>query len=278
MTNMTLKLMKGRGTKAMSPAVSSVIITGVMVALITVAFAFANNYLQFKIAENEYDSAKQSLQTLGLQIDDVAWTIGRTETIRYSGRDGGATYHAALNYTVYINTTLQANQKLYTNLTGIVSFNMPVSRYSLGNNYFQLFHPASSTSFLLDGASAPVTRIFGVEKLPMIDGNYLRVVCAPTIRMVHLSIANTSYVRLYLPLLGYGESPRLSQSITLTGNSVSKVAGTVTGIRIEVGFPLEGFDNSFFNFSKVSEAIALEEETILELFVGGVDVAFGVHA
>lgn len=275
---MTMRPMKGRGTQAMSPAVSSVIITGVMVALITVAFAFANNYLQFKIAENEYSAAKQSLQTLGLQVDDVAWTIGRTETIRYSGKDGGVSYQAALNYTVYVNTTLQTNQKLYTNLTGIVCFNMPVSRYSLGNNHFQLFHPASSTSFLLEGASAPVTRTFGVEKLPMFDGNFLRVVCAPTIRLVHLSIANTSYVRLYLPLLRHGESPRLSQSITLTGNSVSKVAETVTGLRIEVGFPLPGFDNSFFNFPQISETIVLEEETILELYVGGVDVAFGVHA
>ena len=269
---------RSRSEKAISPAISAVIITGVMVALITVAFAFASNFLLLRMAESEFNSAKQFMQTFGLQIDDVAWVIGRTETARYSSRYGDVAFEPALNYTIYINTTTQSNQKFYTNTTGIICFNMPVAHYSVGNDYFELVYPSSNTGFLLSGASAPVTRIFAVEKLPMVDGSFVRVVAVPTIRMLNLTIGNTKYIRLYLPILLEGENPKHSQSVTLTGESVSKMGETVTGIRIEVSFPLAGFDNFFFQFPQTEETISLAGDTVLELYVGGVDVAFGVHA
>ena len=77
---------KSRSNRAASPAVSTVIITGVMVAMITVSLSFASNFLMFRMAESEFNSAKQFMQTLGLQIEDVAWVIGQTETVRYSSR------------------------------------------------------------------------------------------------------------------------------------------------------------------------------------------------
>ena len=52
---------------------------------------------------------------------------------------------------------------------------------------------------------------------------------------------------------------------------------TVTGIKIKVSFPLVGFDNSFFKFPQTEQQIPLTGTTVLELYVGGVDVAFGVH-
>ena len=58
---------------------------------------------------------------------------------------------------------------------------------------------------------------------------------------------------MYLPVLSAGESPRLSQSITLTGESVkANTLNDVTGINVTVTFPKEGspdnFDSEFFNF------------------------------
>ncbi len=277
---MTLKTRKPHSNKAISPAVSTVIITGTMVALISVALAFAGNFLTLRIAESEFNSSKQFMQTLGLEIDDVAWIIGRTETARYSGKYGAVTIKAALNYTIYVNTTTQLNQKLYSNVTNIICFNLPVDYYSIGNNYFELVYPSSDAGFLYSGASAPLARVFAVEKLPMTDGSFIRAVTAPAIRTMNLTIGETDYLRLYLPILAEGESPRLSQSVTLTGESVSKIAQKVTGIRVEVSFPLSGFgfDNFFFNFPQTSESLTLSGETILELYVGGVDVASGVHA
>ncbi|UCH32031.1 MAG: hypothetical protein JSV05_01150 [Candidatus Bathyarchaeota archaeon] len=269
---------KSRSNRAASPAISTVIVTAAMVALITIALSFASNFLLLKMAESEFNSAKQFMQTLGLQIDDVAWVIGRTETIRYSSRYADVAFNLALNYTVYVNTTTESNLKFYSNKTGIICFNMPVSRYSAGTSYYELIYPSENNGFLLNGASAPTARIFGIEKLPMVDGSFARVVVMPTIRMLNLSLGDTNYVRLYLPILSEGEALRRSDSITLTGESVSKTSETVTGIRIEVSFPLDGFDNFFFKFPAVEESIVLDSDSILELYTGGIDVALGVHA
>jgi len=266
-----------RNSKAVSPAISAVIMTGTVVALISVALVFANNLLSVRMAESEFNSAIQVMQTVGLQIDDVAWVIGRTETVRYSSRYGDVAFESALNYTIYINTTTQSNQILYTATTGILCFNMPISQYSVGDNYYELIYPSVGEGLLLKGASAPVARVFAVEKLPMGGKSFVRVVVAPTIRMLNLTIGETNYVRLYLPVLSEGNSTKRYQSITLAGESVSKVGESVTGIKVEVDFPLPGFDNSFFHFSETVETISLTEETVVELYVGEVDVALGVH-
>jgi hypothetical protein len=267
-----------RSSKAVSPAISAVIMTGTVVALISVALVFANNLLSLRMAESEFNSAMQVMQTVGLQIDDVAWVIGRTETVRYSSRYGDVAFESALNYTIYINTTTQLNQKLYTTTTGILCFNMPISQYSIGDNYYELIYPSVGEGLLLKGASAPVARVFAVEKLPMGGKSFVRVVVAPAIRMLNSPIGNTNYVRLYLPVLSEGNATKRYQTITLTGESVSKVGESVTGIKVEVDFPLPGFNNSFFHFSETVETISLTEESVVELFVGEVDVALGVHS
>ena len=277
---MALKGTGRRWNKAVSPAISTVIVTGMIVGLVTVALSFASNFLVFRIAESEFNSAKQFMHTSALQIDDVAWSIGRTETARYSSRYGDIAFETALNYTIYINTTTQSNVKFYTNTTGVLCFNMPVTYHSVGNNYFDMLYPSFNSGFLLDGASAPCAKVFVVERLSMADGSFMRVVVMPAVRMVNLTIGDTNYVRLYLPILSEGETPKRSQSVTMTGDSVSKLGESITALKVVVSFPLEleGFDNTFFNFPQPWESISFGNETVLELYVGGVDIGLGVHA
>jgi hypothetical protein len=217
------------------------------------------------------------MTTLGLQIDDVAWIIGRMETVRFSSRYGDTSFKPALSYSVYINTTTATNQLLYSNETSIVTFEMATKHHSMGGEYFEMLYPSTSMDFLVEGASEPVSRVFVVEKIPMADGSFIRIVTAPSIRMVETSIGATDYVRLYLPILLQGETPRRSQSISLNGRSFSTIRKTVTGITVEVGFPLTDFDNSFFNYPQTMFSMQFEEETVLELYTGGVEVGFGVH-
>jgi len=267
-----------RRDKAVSPAISTVIVTGMIVGLVTIALSFASNFLVLRIAESEFNSAKQFMQTFALQIDNVAWSIGRTETARYSSRYGDVAFETALNYTIYINTTSQSNVKFYTSTTGILCFNMHITYHSVGDNYFDLLYPSFNSGFLLDGASAPNAKVFVVEKLYMADGNFLRVVVMPSVRMINLTIGDTNYVRLYLPILSVGETPKRSQSVTMTGDSVSKLGESVTALKVEVSFPDADFDNVFFNFPQLEEQVSFTTETVLELYVGEVDVGLGVHA
>ena len=246
--------------------------------LVMVVVVFANNFLLARMAENEFNAAKQFMRTIGMQVDDVSWTIGRTETARYTNKYGSVAFVSALNYTVYINTTeSQSNKKFYTAKTGILCYKVPTSSYSLGNSFFELIYPSNS-SFLLSGASVPVARIFTVEKLSeMPDGSFVRVVAAPILRMVNLTIGSTSYVRLFLPLLVKGDAPNRYPTVTMNGQSLSRLGEHVTGIKVVVSFPQAGFNEFFFNFPRTVESIRLISESVLELYVGSADVDLGVN-
>ncbi|MEM1563177.1 MAG: hypothetical protein QW161_00695, partial [Candidatus Bathyarchaeia archaeon] len=93
--------LKGNGN-AVSPAISSVILTGAVVVLVLVAMTFAINLRDSKIAENEFASVRQFMRTAAVQIDDIAWVPWRTQTFRYSRSYGSMSYMPnMLNFTIY---------------------------------------------------------------------------------------------------------------------------------------------------------------------------------
>lgn len=269
--------------RAISPAISTVILTSAVVTLLLITIVFANNFLDARLAENDFSAMKQFAQTLGLQIDDVAWTIGRTQTIRYASKYGQVNFESlGLTYTIYVNKG--AGYTYLTNYSaGIILFNMPVSKYTLGNNYHERIFP-SDGSFLQMGTSATISHVYIIEKLPMNDGNYIRIVIAPTIRMLNSTISTEgevkNYFKFYLPVLSSGNHPRLSQSVTLTGKTVSvKTDGSINSVRINVSYPKTslGFDSSFFNFESVTEEANIPDGSIIEFYTGEVIVSLGLH-
>ena len=282
MTKDTIPLRRlRRDEKAVSPAISTVILTSAVVVLLLVTITFGNNFLNARMAENEFSATKQFMQTVGLQIDDVAWTIGRTQTIRYASRFGQVNFESlALNYTVYVND----NVFLASYSTGILLFNMPISSYSVSNNYSERIFPSSDRSFLQMGTSAPVSHVYVIEKLPMNDGNFIRVVVAPSIRMLNSTISmggeEKNYFRFYLPILSSGAHPRHSQSVTLAGSTVSvETEGAVNKIKIHVSFLKGslGFDEDFFNFESVDEEVDVPDGSVIEFYTGEVIVSLGLH-
>ena len=271
-----------RDRKALSPAISSVILTSAVVVLLLVTIVFANNFLSSRMAENEFSATKQLMQTLGLQTDDVAWTIGRTQTTRYPSRFGVVNFESlALNYAVYVNDTFFLGN--YS--TGVLLFNMPIDKYSMGNNYEERITPSSDRSFLQVGTSAPVCHVFITEKVPMNDGNYIRVIVAPSIRMLNSTITNggvaTNYFKFYLPILKAGVSPRHSQSVSLAGSSVlADTESSVTKVKIHVSFQKAslGFNLQFFNFDSVDEEVDVPNGSIVQFYTGEVTVSLGLYA
>ncbi len=264
--------------RAVAPAVSTVILTAAVVVMILVAVTFANSFLDSRMAENEFSTNKQFMLTTGLQIDDIAWTIGRTQTVRYSSKYGNMKFESAtLNYTVKVDGVV-----LFSNVTGMILFNIPVSTYTIGNNYFERISPAVNGSFLQSGPSAPVSHVFCVEKLPMSEGNYTRIVVVPTMRMLNSTIIGqqgaTNYFKFYLPTLEPGAHRYLSQSITLTGSSITKIVKDgVSQVEITVDF-LDadlGFDADFFKFDHLSETVSLPANSVVEFYVGKVIVTLG---
>jgi hypothetical protein len=261
--------------------------TGAIVAILSVALVFANNLLWSRVAEGEFDSSKQFMQSVGLQIDDVAWTLGRTETISYSSQYGEVVFApSALTYNVSING---GDPEQYE--TGALMFNLPISRYSISNNYLERLFPVQDEYLTLKGTSAPVARVFVVEKMPMADGSYIRVVVVPAVRVLYSEITTgppvasttTHYIRMYLPVLDVGEAPRLSQSITLTGESLNAfTVQDVTSINVAVGFQEDSlFDFAFSNFPfDLDEDISVDfgdDDVVLEFYLSEVQVEFGLN-
>jgi len=271
-----------RGDKrAVSPAISSVILTAAVVVLLLVTVVFANNFLNARMAENEFSTMKQFMQTVGLQTDDVAWTIGRTQTIRYATKFGQVNFESlALNYSVYVNDTIfLANYS-----TGILLFNMPISRYTMGNNYEERVIPSSDRSFLQKGTTAPVSHVFVVQQAPMNDGSFIRVVVAPSVRMLNSTITTggetKNYFKFYLPIFSSGTNPRKSQSVTLAGNNVSvDMEGGVNKVKIRVSFPKSGlgFTQGFFNFEDIEEEVNIPSGSVVEFYSGEVVVSLGLY-
>jgi hypothetical protein len=250
--------------------------------MILVAMGFANNFLDARMAENEFSTNKQFMLTTGLQIDDIAWTIGRTQTVRYSSRFGNMKFESvALNYTFEVDMGA-GWVPVFANVTGMILFNIPVSTYSISNNYFERILPSSNGSFLQEGPSAPVSHVFCVEKLPMAEGNYTRIVVVPSIRMLTSTIEGpegaSNYTKFYLPTLEPGTHLYRSQSITMTGDEITKIVRSgVNQVRITVTFPNtgSGFDSGFFNFDHISETIPLPDDSVAEFYMGKVIVTLG---
>ncbi|HVP26561.1 MAG TPA: hypothetical protein VMT26_02715 [Candidatus Bathyarchaeia archaeon] len=273
-----------KNRRAISTAISTVILTGAVIVLLLIAIVFANNFLDARLAENEFSAMKQFMQTTGLQMDDVSWTIGRTQTIRYASRYANVNFESvALNYSVYVDKG--SGYVFLANFsTGIIMFNMPINQYTISNNYYEGIAPSSDNSFLQEGTSAPVCHVYVMEKIPMNDGNYIRVVAAPSIRMLNSTIStaseNQNYFKFYLPILSSGTNPRYSQSITLVGKTVSVLTQSgVNRIKIDVVAPKTslGFDLDFFHFKNVEEVVDVPDGSTIQFYTGYVEVSLGLY-
>lgn len=251
--------------------------------MILVAMMYANTFIDSRMAENEFSTNKQFMVTTGLQIDDTAWTIGRTQTVRYSSQYGSMNFlSSAVRYAFEIYDG--SNWKtLFSDITGMILFNVPVATYSITNGYFERIMPSSNGSFLQKGSTAPVNQVFCVEKLPMKGGNYTRIVVVPTIRMLNSTIESplgspTNYYKFYLPVLMQGNHLYRSQSITIASEDIVKmVESGINKVRISVIFPSDdlGFDSDFFNFDHLSETVELLPDSVVEFYMGKVIVSLG---
>ena len=279
-----------RNKKGIEPVVATVIITGTIIALVTIAMVFANNLLTATIAQGDFNSAKQYMQTVAMQIDDVAWQLGQTETVSYSSTYGtvNALNYAVLTYKINVTANGVTIAKFPPLNTTIIYFYMRTSYYSVSNNYFSQVWPSQVLHPINYGSSAPVATVFAVENMPMSDGSYIRVVAAPVIRFINSIITTTQTTDayfLYLPLLSLASSPRLSQSVTLRANSISVLNASSkvrASIGVAVSFPesVYGYSNMFFHFPSISQVITAPagyNSYVFELYTASVAVSLGAN-
>jgi hypothetical protein len=268
--------------KALTPAISTTILTSAIIVMLLVTINFANNYLNARVAENEFNAMKQFMQNVGEQIDSVAWIPGQTETIRFASKFGYISFQPVfLNYSIYLDGSPSAN---FSYLTRILLYNMPINSYNIADNYYERLSPRSTDSFLQAGPSAPVSRTYIIEKLSMNGGSFLRIAVVPCIRMINTTTSTgesttQNYTRFFLPILSPGTQTGSSQSVTLRGSQISRETGTANNVKIGVTFPnaTMGFNEDFFRFSSQNETVTVEPGSIVEFHTSKVIVSIGLY-
>jgi hypothetical protein len=274
-----------RCKRAMSPAVSSVIMIAAVMVLVFAALSYATAILNSRLAENEFAACTQFMRATGLQIDSVAWTFGRTQTVSYSSRYGAvAVLPQSLEYSVQVHGPAGWETVIPNVTSAVVMYNMPVTAYSLGNNYFERIMPGNG-AFLQDGPSAVVSGVFVREIVPLNSESYLRTVAVPLIRDYNTSItspdgSSTLYWKFFLPSLSRSNTnPFLSQSITVVGGQITKIVRTnIDTVKISVSFPSDslGLNSNFFNFDSLTESKSLPSGSVVEFYLGDVSVSIGL--
>lgn len=279
-----------KNKRGVSVVISTVIVTTTILVTVLITLATANSVLNSSLAENEFDAAEQFMLTTGLQIDNVAWTVGRTQTVTYYSNYGHVRIQTlALNYSVRMHSTATGWETIFSNgiTTGMVLFNMPLTAYNLCNDYFKRLLPANQSSesqpypFLQEGPTATVSHVFVHELLPTNNESYLRIAAVPSIRVLNSSIysptQSTSYYKFFLPTLERSsQNPQLTQSFTMVGGEVTKVIRKdIDQVEITVSFP-SGFGADFFKFDKLVETKSLPEDSVVEFYIGKVIVSQGL--
>ena len=190
-----------------------------------------------------------------------------------------------MKYTCSVSTDNSNWEEVFNYSTGIITFNMPVVDYSVSNGYFERVFPLHNSSFCQENASAPVSHVYIIEKMPMDDGSFTRVVAAPSIRLLHSPIGDQDYAKFYMPQLTNGTNLMLSQSVTLTGKNIYHESQSgINYVKIEMAFPKadQGFDSAFFNFDSNEITIQLLGNpvvgSVVEFYVGEVMVSIGLNA
>ncbi len=275
-----------KNKRGVSVVISTVIITTtVMVTVLITAFC-ASNILDSCLAENEFVAAKQFMLTTGLQIDNVAWTVGRTQTTTYFSKFGHVRFQTlALNYSIQTHSNItgwETVPELSNITTGMVLFNIPIDDYNIDNHYFERILPSQNGSFLQEGPAATVSHVFVHELLPANGEDFLRIAIVPSIRVFNSSIAGpsqstSSYCKFFLPTLeSSSENPYLSQSVTMVGGEVTKIIRRgIDQVKITVSFP-SGFDSTFFKFDSLVETKQLPADSVVEFYIGNVIVSQGL--
>jgi|WetSurMetagenome_2_1015567.scaffolds.fasta_scaffold04216_5 hypothetical protein len=262
---------------AVSPAISSVIMTSAIVVMVLVAMSYGQTYLNNSLAQNEFNSNKKFMQTTSLQLDDVAWTTGRTQTISYSSRFSQLAFNESrysLHYTAEVFAQASGWHVALSYTTGIIMFNTPIDQYSISSGYYERVFPKNNASFVQESSTAPVGHVFVTENLDLPGAGFIRVVVAPSIREIHSGAGNN----FFLPKLVDGTNRYLSQSVTLEGRNVSQyIYRDVTQVRFTLTFPqgLSGFDSTFFGFDATTQTVPVGPSGLVIFYLGEVAVSLG---
>jgi flagellin-like protein len=286
--NMSKKFMSRSGE---APIIATIILMAITIFCMSITLSFVQANLARRGGENEFTLAKTFMKNIGFAIDDVAWHKGQMNTIQYSSQN--AEIHirkGLLHYKIEVlkngvGQTYQELNETKDRYLSVLLYDVPQSRYSLDNTYFEEILPGHMTSIVQNSTTSPITRVFALQTAARVnEESYVSVAVAPLIRSVSFTVTNgegvsSTYYRLYLVDLEQGalttSNPRY---LTVTGDGVeASLIPNIKSIRVTVLFikDADGYDYNFFRFpSSVQEIDLGPQGAQVELYCAKVEVGF----
>jgi hypothetical protein len=244
-----------------------VILIAITLAAILVTLPFIDQQRRKALTESEWDYMRTYMTTLQNAVDDVAWMQGATRSLQFSLSNGFMFAEPdALNYSVLVDKGSGYVPLVGNITTGVLGYKTLIHDYSLGGDYHEAIRPNEQT-FWHTGGTNLFTYLFGVEKIPMADGNYLRLVLAPTVTVLNFEVAGEQRYRVLIVKLSGTGTQAGRNGVTVAGVSYEIVgtADNVIALKVTVGFPQTGYDNTFFNFKQTSTVIDVPAGSTVEV-------------
>ena len=111
------QLSKTKDKRAVSPVISTVIISSTLLIILVVASFISTNLLELQVANTEFEQAKTNMLLLNRMIQDVALRQGAASSIQFNQRSGGiGIYQSTEN--LIIEALGTESQTLQPNATG----------------------------------------------------------------------------------------------------------------------------------------------------------------
>jgi len=139
----------GRKRRAVSPVISTLILSAAVLAVTVIASFLALNILELQSQQTEFSQAKSNLQILAEIIENTGIKPGSGSFIRFNERTGGIGYaedSLPLNLVVYNGTTSANNIWTLTNKP----LNVTYRGGSLVSTYNQIIRPSNNKINNLD--------------------------------------------------------------------------------------------------------------------------------
>jgi len=154
-----------RHNKAVSYAISAVIITAVTVSLVLVVALYAYQVLEQQRGGAEFDVAKKSILAFDDALQDVAWKLNASRMVRFKV-EFGALDLISNALTLNLSARIGNSSENYS----LGSFSTNVVRYSIGTRYVTLGENYSSyilgdDGLIVGGNAESLSRVFIEEKL-----------------------------------------------------------------------------------------------------------------
>jgi hypothetical protein len=266
--------------------IATLMLLAITIFTTSITLSFVQNSLAHHQGESDLTFAKVFMNTLGLQIDDVAWLPGQMDMVQYSSQYAEMYLkNNLLNYQIQVKyigvpgeTTVASFQ------ANPFFFNIPTNVYTLDNTYFENILPGTVIHLIQNGTNAPVARVFAIQRNPIgNESDYIRVCVVPVPRVSQYSITTdsgtTRYLKMYMVNLVEGNSTTQNPKyVTSTGKGVSTQIFTgVESVTVTLNFPKssDGYNNGFFMFPETLQTISLGGNSFqLEIYQSTIEIGF----